>query len=135
MYDERERNGESLPCWHVKHPTAHSDDPIAGPLPDVLILGAGIAGLSVAYHLLRAGSSVLVIDKAAIGSGETGRSTAHLADALDDRYYLLEQAHGEGGARLAAQSHRAAIESISEIVEREQIACEFERLDGYLFSY
>jgi glycine/D-amino acid oxidase-like deaminating enzyme/nitrite reductase/ring-hydroxylating ferredoxin subunit len=135
MYDEHERNGESLPCWHVKHPTSHSDDPLDGPLPDVLILGAGIAGLSVAYHLLRAGSSVLVIDKAAIGSGESGRTTAHLCDALDDRYYLLERAHGSEGARLAAQSHRAAIESISEIVEREQIACEFERVDGYLYSY
>jgi glycine/D-amino acid oxidase-like deaminating enzyme/nitrite reductase/ring-hydroxylating ferredoxin subunit len=135
MYDERERNGESLPCWHVKHPTMHSDDPLSGAAPDVLIIGAGIAGLSVAYELLRAGSSVLVIDKAAIGSGETGRTTAHLADALDDRYYLLEQAHGQDGARLAAQSHRAAIESIAEIVEREQIACEFERVDGYLFSY
>jgi glycine/D-amino acid oxidase-like deaminating enzyme/nitrite reductase/ring-hydroxylating ferredoxin subunit len=135
MYDEHERNGESVPCWHVKHPTTHSDDPLAGPLPDVLVIGAGIAGLSVAYHLLRAGSSVLVIDKAAIGAGESGRTTAHLADALDDRYYLLEQAHGAEGARLAAQSHRAAIESISEIVEREQIACEFERVDGFLFSY
>jgi glycine/D-amino acid oxidase-like deaminating enzyme/nitrite reductase/ring-hydroxylating ferredoxin subunit len=135
MYDEHERNGESLPCWHVKHPPTHGDDLLEGPPTDVLIVGAGIAGLSVAYHLLRAGSSVLVLDKAGIGAGETGRTSAHLADALDDRYYLLEQAHGGEGARLAAQSHRAAIESISEIVERERIACEFERVDGYLFSY
>jgi glycine/D-amino acid oxidase-like deaminating enzyme/Rieske Fe-S protein len=134
MYDEHERNGESLPCWHVKHPSSHAHDALDGPEPDVLIVGAGIAGLSVAYQLLRAGSSVLVIDKAAIGAGETGRSTAHLADALDDRYYRLERVHGAEGARLAAQSHRAAIESIAQTVEREQIACEFERVDGYLFS-
>ena len=135
MYDEHERNGESLPTWQVQYPPQHEDDPLRGPTPDVLIIGAGIAGLSVAYHLLRAGSSVLVVDKGAIGAGETGRSTAHLADALDDRFYLLEQAHGAGGARLAAQSHRAAIESIAEIVQREQIACDFERVDGYLYTY
>ncbi|HKO92256.1 MAG TPA: FAD-dependent oxidoreductase, partial [Polyangiaceae bacterium] len=135
MYDEHERNGESMPCWLVKHPSRHSDDGLETRNGDVIILGAGIAGLSVAYHLLRAGASVLVIDKAAIGAGETGRSSAHLADALDDRYYLLEKAHGSNGARLAAQSHRAAIESIATIVEREQIACELERVDGYLYSY
>ncbi|HEX6242768.1 MAG TPA: FAD-dependent oxidoreductase [Polyangiales bacterium] len=135
MYDEHERNGESIPCWLVKHPSRHSQDHEAGRPSDVIVVGAGIAGLSVAYHLLRGGSSVLVIDKAAIGAGETGRSTAHLADALDDHFYLLEKAHGVDGAKLAAQSHRAAIESIAAITEREQIACEFERVDGYLYSY
>jgi glycine/D-amino acid oxidase-like deaminating enzyme/nitrite reductase/ring-hydroxylating ferredoxin subunit len=134
-YDEQSRNGESIPCWYVKHPPLPSDDIPAGDKLDVLVVGAGIAGLSVAYHLLRAGRSVLVVDRAPIGAGETGRSTAHLADALDDRYFLLERAHGQSGARLAAESHRAAIESIFAISAREQIACELERLDGYLFSY
>ena len=135
MYDEHERNGESMPCWLVKHPSRHSEDTQPGASADVIVVGAGIAGLSVAYHLLRGGASVLVIDKSAIGAGETGRSSAHLADALDDRYYLLEKAHGVDGAKLAAQSHRAAIESVAAIAEREQIACELERLDGYLYSY
>ena len=35
---------------------------------------------------------------------ETGRTTAHLSNALDDRYYHLESLHGEDGARLAAES-------------------------------
>jgi glycine/D-amino acid oxidase-like deaminating enzyme/nitrite reductase/ring-hydroxylating ferredoxin subunit len=135
MYDEHERNGESIPCWLVKHPSRHVEDVLETRAGDVVVVGAGIAGLSVAYHLLRAGASVLVIDKSAIGAGETGRSSAHLADALDDRYYLLEKAHGRDGARLAAESHRAAIESIAAIVEREQIACELERVDGYLYTY
>ena len=135
MYNEDDRNGESVPCWYVKHPSQHSVGDLDDFRADVVVVGAGIAGLSTAYHLLHAGRSVLVLDKAAIGAGETGRSTAHVSDALDDRYYLLERAHGRDGARLAAESHRAGIESIASIAAREHIDCELERVPGYLFSY
>jgi glycine/D-amino acid oxidase-like deaminating enzyme/nitrite reductase/ring-hydroxylating ferredoxin subunit len=56
-----------------------------------------------------------------------------LVNALDDRYFELERLHGEKGARLAAESHSAAIDSIETIVAKENINCDFERLDGYLF--
>jgi len=41
--------------------------------------------------------------------------------------------HGEKGARLAAESHSAAIDRIEQIVREEHIDCDFERLNGYLF--
>ncbi|MDQ6634897.1 MAG: FAD-binding oxidoreductase, partial [Gemmatimonadota bacterium] len=62
---------------------------------DVCVVGAGIAGLSVAYGLARAGKRVVVVDMDQVGSGESGRTTAHLANALDDRYVTLEKARGE----------------------------------------
>jgi glycine/D-amino acid oxidase-like deaminating enzyme/nitrite reductase/ring-hydroxylating ferredoxin subunit len=100
---------------------------------DVCIVGAGIAGMTTAYLLAREGQSVIVLDDGPIGSGMTGRTTAHLVNALDDRYFELERLHGEKGARLAAQSHTAAVDRIETIVQQEGIDCEFERLDGYLF--
>lgn len=100
---------------------------------DVCIVGAGIAGMSTAYLLAREGKSVIVVDDGPIGGGMTGRTTAHLVNALDDRYFELERLHGEEGARLAAESHTAAINAVEAIVEQEAIECEFERLDGYLF--
>ena len=100
---------------------------------DVCVVGAGIAGLTTAYLLAREGRSVVVIDDGGIGSGETSRTTAHLVSALDDRYFEIERLHGETGARLAAESHSQAIDRIETIVRDEGIACEFERLDGYLF--
>jgi glycine/D-amino acid oxidase-like deaminating enzyme/nitrite reductase/ring-hydroxylating ferredoxin subunit len=100
----------------------------------VCIVGAGIAGLTTAYLTAREGRSVVVLDDGAIGSGETGRTTAHLTAALDDRYTTIERLHGKDAARLAAASHRSAIEEIERIVAAEKIACDFERVDGYLFS-
>ena len=100
---------------------------------DVCVVGAGIAGLTTAYLLANEGRSVVVLDVGPIAGGETTRTTAHLVNALDDRYFELETMHGEKGARLAAESHTAAIDRIEAIVAKENIACDFERLDGYLF--
>jgi glycine/D-amino acid oxidase-like deaminating enzyme/nitrite reductase/ring-hydroxylating ferredoxin subunit len=100
---------------------------------DVCIVGAGISGMTTAYLLACEGRSVVVLDDGPIGGGETGRTTAHLSNAFDDRYYEVERLFGEHGARVVAESHTAAIDKIEEIVRSEQIDCDFERLDGYLF--
>jgi len=100
---------------------------------DVCVVGAGIAGLTTAYLLAEEGRSVVVLDDGPIGGGETSRTTAQLVNALDDRYFEMESMHGEKGARLAAESHTAAIDRVEAIIAREKIECDFERLDGYLF--
>src|SRR3989454_8925082 len=97
------------------------------------VVGAGIAGMTTAYLLAREGKSVVVLDDGPIGGGMTGRTTAHLVTALDDRYFELERLHGEDGARLAARSHAASINRVEQIVTEEKIDCDFERVDGYLF--
>lgn len=76
-----------------------------------------------------------MIEDGLIGSGETGRTTAHLTYALDDRYFQLIHIFGEEKAKLAAQSHKAAIDKIEEIINREHIDCQFKRIDGYLFLH
>ncbi len=100
---------------------------------DVCVVGVGIAGMTVAYLLAREGKSVIVLDHAGVGGGESGRTTAHLSNAIDDRYTEMIRIHGEDGARLAAESHTAAIDLIEAIVTAEKIDCSFARVDGYLF--
>lgn len=100
----------------------------------VCIVGAGIAGLTTAYLLAREGTSVVVLDDGPIASGMTQRTTAHLSNALDDRYTKIERLHGQKGARLSAESHTAAIDLIEKISADEKIDCDFQRLDGYLFT-
>lgn len=100
---------------------------------DVCVVGAGIAGLTTAYLLAREGRSVVLLDDGPVASGQSQRTTAHLSNALDDRYSEVEKIHGEEGIRLIAASHTAAIDRIESIVRSEQIDCDFMRLDGYLF--
>ena len=77
---------------------------------------------------------MIVLDDGTIGSGMTQRTTAHLSNVMDEGYVEIERLHGHKGARLAASSHTAAIDHIETIVAEEHIACDFERVDGYLFS-
>lgn len=101
---------------------------------DVCIVGAGIVGLTTAYRLSLAGKSVVVVDDGPIAHGQSARTSAHLASAIDDRYVEIERIFGREGARLAAESHSTAIHTIEGIVQRERIACKFERVNGYLFA-
>ncbi|MBI4503631.1 MAG: FAD-dependent oxidoreductase [Gemmatimonadetes bacterium] len=100
---------------------------------DVCIVGAGIAGLSTAYALCREGKSVAVLDDGPVAGGMTTVTTAHLTNAIDDRYLRIEEFHGRDASRVMAASHTAAIDRIETIVQEEGIDCDFMRLDGYLF--
>jgi glycine/D-amino acid oxidase-like deaminating enzyme/nitrite reductase/ring-hydroxylating ferredoxin subunit len=100
---------------------------------DVCVIGAGIAGMTTAYLLAREGRSVVLVDDGRPGCGQTGVTTAHLASAIDDRYQEIIRLHGEHGARLACDSHMAAIDRIEAISHLEQIDCDFARVSGYLF--
>jgi glycine/D-amino acid oxidase-like deaminating enzyme/nitrite reductase/ring-hydroxylating ferredoxin subunit len=102
---------------------------------DVCIVGAGIAGLTTAYLLAKEGKNVVVLEaKDTICGGETSRTTAHLASALDDGFPELIRLFGVDGTRLAVQSHKAAIDKIEAIIKDEKIDCDFKRLDGYMFA-
>jgi len=43
--------------------------------------------------------------RCAIGGARPSVTTAHLSNALDDRYFEIERLHGAEGAKLAASSH------------------------------
>jgi len=130
----KDHAGESVSVWMATTCLPKIPSLQVSEHADVCIIGAGIAGLLTAYRLSHSGRSVILLDDGPIASGETERTTAHLTAVLDSRYFELENLHGEGGSRLAAASHIAAINEIEEMVRREQIECGFERLDGYLFS-
>jgi glycine/D-amino acid oxidase-like deaminating enzyme/nitrite reductase/ring-hydroxylating ferredoxin subunit len=100
---------------------------------EVCVIGAGIAGLTTAYLLARSGVSVAVIEALSIGDGETSHTTAHIA-IPDDSYKAIEDAYDVDVSRIVAESFAAAIDLIEANVKTEQIACEFKRVDGYLFS-
>lgn len=100
---------------------------------DVVVVGGGIAGVSIAYELAEEGRSVLLLDRGEIGGGMTARTTAHLAPVCDDLLSALIDMRGKDTARLFQESQQAAVDRIEALVKRHGIECGFRRLDGYLF--
>jgi glycine/D-amino acid oxidase-like deaminating enzyme/nitrite reductase/ring-hydroxylating ferredoxin subunit len=101
---------------------------------DVAIVGGGISGLTAALILSRAGKRVALLERDAIGSGETGNTTSHLTEAVDGRYQTLIKNLGEEGARRVAQSSREAIQWIETLVREASLDCGFMRVPGYLYT-
>ncbi|WP_442583858.1 FAD-dependent oxidoreductase [Mesorhizobium sp. ASY16-5R] len=100
---------------------------------DTVIIGSGIAGLSVAYELASIGQKVIVIDRGPIAGGMTSRTTAHLAPICDDGLSTLINLRGVETARLFQKSQEAAVARIEENVAQLGIDCNFRRLDAFLF--
>ncbi|MGH7214064.1 MAG: FAD-dependent oxidoreductase [Tepidisphaeraceae bacterium] len=125
--------GTTQPIWTDTAPAPDFSPLTQETDADVCVVGAGIAGLTTAYLLSREGKSVVVLDQGTAGAGETGRTSAHLASAIDDLFIELERVHGQRGSHLAYASHAAAIDMIERIARDEAIDCDLARLDGYLF--
>lgn len=100
---------------------------------DTVVVGSGIAGLSTAYELSGQGQKVLVLDRGRIGGGITARTTAHLTANNDDGFRAMVQRRGADLSKMFYESQSAAITRIETIQEAENIACDFRRVDGFLF--
>jgi len=122
------------PAWKDPLKELHGPPLTEDLVADVCVVGAGIAGLTTAYILAEAGRQVTLIDaNDSPGGGETRFTTAHLASAIDDRFYEVARVRGEKMARLAFEAHAAAINRIEAICRLEKIDCGFRRIAGHLF--
>ncbi|KAK1580363.1 FAD dependent oxidoreductase [Colletotrichum navitas] len=101
---------------------------------DVCIVGSGIAGVSVAYELVTRGKQVVLLEARELLSGETGRTSGHLANSLDDGYLEIKKKHGHDGAKVAAESHTWALNYVGEVAKKLGIDCGYRNLPGYTVS-
>ncbi len=99
---------------------------------DVLVVGAGVTGITTAYLLKKAGSTVALIDRERMASIDTGHTTAHLTYVTDVSLQQLVRNFGKDHAQAAWDAGTAAIEEIERIVEEEGSDCEFTRVPAYL---
>src|SRR5690349_24806792 len=92
---------------------------------DVLVVGAGISGLTAAYALASAGRSVVVIDRGRCASVDTGHTSAHLTMVTDTRLTELTDQLGRSHAQAVWDAGLAALARIDDIVRRLEIDCRF----------
>ena len=101
---------------------------------DVLIIGAGIAGILTAYMLKQNGRDVVLIDAAEVAGGNTKNTTAKITSQHDLIYDKLISEFSEEKAKQYAKANELAIKKYKEIIKERKIDCEFEEKSAYVYS-
>lgn len=101
---------------------------------DVVIVGAGITGLTTAYLLHGRGVKTAVIDANRIGKGVSAHTTAKITSQHALKYYKMINAVGEEKARQYAEANQSAIDLIENTIRKNNIDCDFKRAPAYVFT-
>ena len=84
---------------------------------DVVVVGAGIVGVTCAFKLARSGARVILLEARRIGSGTTGYTTAKISSLHGLTYSKLESSLGAEEARIYAEANEAGLAEIGSLVE------------------
>lgn len=121
---ETDRVRDSI--WWRQEPPAFP--PLEGDLEtDVLIVGGGITGLTLAYTLVEQGSAVALIDAGPLAGAASGRNAGFIAAAPSEPYRELIALWGRDGARATLTTGRRSHERIRQLVESLGIDCDYAR--------
>ncbi len=101
---------------------------------DVCIIGAGIFGLTTAYYLSKSGFNVVVIDKYNIGEKASGHTTAKITSQHGLIYTYLINSFGVDFAKKYLQANQEAISNIKNIIDNEDIDCDFEYQNNFVYT-
>ncbi|HEX2178011.1 MAG TPA: FAD-dependent oxidoreductase, partial [Actinomycetota bacterium] len=114
--------------------TSYPPLPRSGMSFEVAVIGGGIAGLTTALLLKRAGFSVALLEARRIASGTTGYTTAKVTSLHGLTYDKLIREQGEHKARQYAGASQAALELIASLVAEDGIDCGFERRPAFTYT-
>lgn len=107
------------PYWLLKNGLINSYPSIAeAGKTDVIVMGAGITGALVAWHLVNAGFAVTIIDRRHAGMGSTAASTALLQYEIDTPLHKLALKAGYAGAVKAYWYCADAVQRLRTLCDR-----------------
>ena len=101
---------------------------------DVCIIGGGLTGITTAYYLSKTNLKVVVLEKYIICEHTSGNTTAKITSQHDLFYDYLIQSQGKEKAKQYLEANEQAIENIASIIQEENIDCDFERQDNYVYT-
>lgn len=101
---------------------------------EIAIIGGGLTGLSCGYYLTKENKNVTILEKDTICSHTSGNTTGKITSGHGLFYNYLLQSEGRKKAKQYLEANEKAIENIDSIVEQENIKCDFERQDAYIFT-
>jgi len=101
---------------------------------DVVVIGAGLTGITAAYLLKKAGAKVALLDRERCAQGDTARTTAHLTYVTDTRLGELVRTFGRDGARAFWEAGAAAIDQIYSLAKSRAPDCDFRWVPGFQFA-
>lgn len=101
---------------------------------DVVIVGGGIAGLTIARTLKQAGFTVAVLERRTIGGGTTSGTTGKVTSQHGIAYVELIKQFGQDKMQLYADVYSQAMRDIEELIEKEAIECEWSKQDNFVYT-
>ena len=101
---------------------------------EVLVIGAGIAGILIGYFLKDSGKKVTIIEANEMASRNTRNTTAKITSQHDLIYAKLIKEFGIEKAKQYAKANEMAIEKYREIIRERNIQCDFEERPAYVYS-
>jgi glycine/D-amino acid oxidase-like deaminating enzyme/nitrite reductase/ring-hydroxylating ferredoxin subunit len=134
MFPEFRHLGKAESVWIDTTPSTHYPSLSSIPDVDVIVIGAGIAGLTTAYLLQTSGMNVVVLEMQQIVKGVTGYTTAKVTSLHNLIYDHLIHTFGEEQARMYGEANQAGLEKIAELAESLHISCDFLRTSSYTFT-
>nr|WP_307993306.1 FAD-dependent oxidoreductase [uncultured Niameybacter sp.] len=115
--------------------TLPTRDPLPGDMQvDAAVIGAGLAGILIAYFLEQKGIKTIILEGDTIASGQTGNTTAKITSQHDLIYDKMIKTFGKDKAEQYATANENAIESYRQIITQNNIDCEFEDFPAYIYS-
>ena len=101
---------------------------------DVCIIGTGLFGLSCGYYLYKNGLKVTILDRNNIAEKVSGHTTAKITSQHNLIYKYLVDSLGIKSAKQYLDANQSAISNIKDIIETENIDCDFEVQDSYVYT-
>ncbi len=102
---------------------------------DVVIIGAGMAGILTAYKLKTLGKNVIILDASHTASGQTRNTTAKITSQHGLIYHKLIGNLGIEKARQYAVANEKAITEYATIIKEHTISCDFNFTTAGLYAY